>query len=217
MSQIPLVNPRAPTTNKFGVQLPQFGNSGGGILMPKLKYRFRVLVFDFGDGQNALDITRNVVTAGRPQIQYNNTPLHSYNNITYIAQKPEWQPIEIVIRDDIANLASSAVSAQLQNQMNHYTQSSAAAASNYKFEIALQTLDGTMNDGVNVLEEWYLEGCYLESVQYDSMDYASSDAVQITMSVRYDNATQGNESSEGLNLASTIAAATATIISAVTS
>jgi hypothetical protein len=193
------------------VPLPGFGNSGGGILMPKLKYRFRVLVFDFGDGLGALDLTRQVITAGRPQIQYNNTPLHSYNNIAYVAQKPEWQPIEVVVRDDISNLVTSAISAQNQAQMNHYTQSSARAASNYKFEMALQTLDGSMNEGINVLEEWYIEGCYLETIQYDSMDYSSSDPVQITMSIRYDNATQGNEASEGNNLAGTISSALATV------
>jgi hypothetical protein len=43
------------------------------------------------------------------------------------------------------------------------------------------------------LESWYLEGCYLESVAYDSMDYGSSDAVMMTLSIRYDNATQGDE------------------------
>lgn len=217
MSQVPIVNPRSPTTNKFGVPLPGFGNSGGGILMPKLKYRFRVLVFDFGDGTGSLDLTRQVVTAGRPQIQYNNTPLHSYNNISYIAQKPEWQPIEIVVRDDISNLVTSAISAQNQAQMNHYTQSSARAASNYKFEMALQTLDGSMNEGINILEEWYLEGCYLEQIQYDQMDYTSSDSVQITMTIRYDNATQGNEASAALDTGGTLASAIGTIASGIIS
>ena len=58
----------------------------------------------------------------------------------------------------------------------------------------IQTLDGTVN-GTNdsVLESWFLEGCYLEQVAYDSLDYGSSDAVMITLTVRYDNATQGDE------------------------
>jgi len=59
----------------------------------------------------------------------------------------------------------------------------------------IDTLDGTVN-GTNdsVLESWFLEGCYLEQVAYDNMDYSSSEAVMLTLTVRYDNATQGDES-----------------------
>jgi len=33
----------------------------------------------------------------------------------------------------------------------------------------------------------------VKQVQYDSMDYSSSDPVMITLTVRFDNATQGSE------------------------
>lgn len=193
-TQVPPVNSNLPTVNRFGVPMPN--GPGIGILMPKLKHRFRLRTYGFGvigDTQNTF--TQQVVTAGRPNIQFNNTPLHSYNNITYIAQKPEWQTIEITLRDDITNLITSMVSAQVQKQMNHYTQSAAAAGVNYKFSMNIDTLDGTVN-GTNdsVLESWFLEGCYLEQVAYDSLDYGSSEAVMITLTVRYDNATQGDES-----------------------
>jgi len=184
--------PGYSTVNSFGVPIL---NTGIGILMPKLKHRFRIIAFGFGTNFNNTNIfTQQVVTAGRPNIQFNNTELHSYNNITYIAQKPQWQTIEITLRDDITNLVTSLVSAQVQSQMNHYTQSAAPAGINYKFSMLIQTLDGTVN-GTNgsVLESWYLEGCYLEQVAYDSLDYASSDAVALTLTVRYDNATQGDE------------------------
>lgn len=190
---VPPLNINAPTVNRFGVPMPN--ETGIGILMPKLKHRFRLLTYGFGViGVTQNTFTQQVVTAGRPNIQFNNTPLHSYNNITYIAQKPEWQTIEITLRDDITNLITSMVSAQVQKQMNHYTQSAAAAGVNYKFSMNIQTLDGTVN-GTNdsVLESWFLEGCYLEQVAYDSLDYGSSDAVMITLTVRYDNATQGDE------------------------
>ena len=191
---VPPLNLNAPTVNRFGVPMPN--GTGIGILMPKLKHRFRLLTYGFGViGETQNTFTQQVVTAGRPNIQFNNTPLHSYNNITYIAQKPEWQTIEITLRDDITNLITSMVSARVQKQMNHYTQSAAAAGVNYKFSMNIDTLDGTVN-GTNdsVLESWFLEGCYLEQVAYDSLDYGSSDAVMITLTVRYDNATQGDES-----------------------
>lgn len=192
MSIIPARNNITDTLSRFGVPSDTAGIQGT-ILMPKLKHRFRVEVNNFGNQIDIIDFTRQVVTAGRPQIQHNNTPLHSYNNIAYYANKPEWQAIEITLRDDIINSVSGAVSAQLQKQMNHFTQSAARAHMDYKFVMRLQTLDGSMSYPINVTEEWILEGCFLDQVQYDQMDYASSDPVMITLTIRYDNATQGNE------------------------
>jgi hypothetical protein len=193
MSIIPPRNFQPSTLNRFGVSSSSTGETGG-ILMPKLKHRFRVQLNYFGSiGITSVDFTKQVVTAGRPQIQHNSTPLHSYNNIAYYANKPEWQAIELTLRDDITNSVSSLVSAQLQRQMNHFTQSAAAAHQNYKFELLMQTLNGSMSYPTNVIEEWKVEGCFLEQVQYDQMDYASSDPVMITLTIRYDNATQGNE------------------------
>jgi hypothetical protein len=192
MAIIPSRNFNPGTLTRFGVPAGA-GVNNGTILMPKLKHRFRVAVTNFGDFPRTIDFTRQVATAGRPQIQHNNTPLHSYNNVVYLAQKPEWQTIEIALRDDINNSVSALVSAQLQKQMNHYTQSAARSHMNYKFTTYMQTLDGSMSYPSNVLEEWMLEGCYLEQVQYDQMDYSSSDPVMITLTVRYDNATQGSE------------------------
>jgi len=176
------------TLNKFGVPLVP-GTSGIGILMPKLKYRFRVTMQNFGTSLPALSLTRQVESCGRPTIQHNSTALHSYNNIVYIPQKPEWQTIEIKVRDDITNSVSYLVGAQLQKQMNHFDQTSAAAGINFKFTTSIEVLDG---GNVGTLENWYLEGCYLETVAYDSQDYTSSEPVSITLTLRYDNATQDN-------------------------
>lgn len=192
MAIIPPRNLIPGTLTRFGVPSDPTGVQGT-ILMPKLKHRFRVEVSNFGDSIAVIDFTRNVATAGRPQLQHNNTPLHSYNNIAYYANKPEWQSIEIALRDDIKNSVSALVSGQLQKQMNHYTQSAARSHMDYKFTMRMQTLDGSMSYPTNVIEEWLLEGCFLEQVQYDQMDYSSSDPVMITMTVRYDNATQGSE------------------------
>jgi hypothetical protein len=65
-----------PTLNKFGVPLVP-GQSGIGVLMPKLKYRFRVSMYNFGPTGSALQLTQQVVTAGRPNIQHNRTALSS--------------------------------------------------------------------------------------------------------------------------------------------
>jgi hypothetical protein len=182
--------------DKFGVPVLGAFKGGGGILMPKLKHRFRVIVYNFGKITSVVNITKQTVSVGRPSINYNETALHSYNNVIWIAQKPEWQTLELVVRDDIGNLATSDVSQQVQNQMNHYTQDQAPSAKDYKFQMEIQTLDGTMGAS-NIIESWYLEGCYLTQVAYDSLEYSSSDAMQITMTIRYDNALQGNEGGLG--------------------
>lgn len=175
-----------PTLSKFGVPIVP-GASGTGILMPKLKYRFRVSMQSFGPSGAAIELTRQVATAGRPSIQHNSTPIHSYNNVMYLPQKPEWQTLEITVRDDVNSSVSTLVAYQLQKQMNHFDQTSFLAGINYKFTTFIQTLDGS-NDGV--LENWYLEGCYLETVAYDQFDYSNSESMMITLTIRYDNATQ---------------------------
>jgi hypothetical protein len=176
----------SPTLSKFGVPLLP-GQSGIGILMPKLKYRFRVSMQNFGPTGSALELTQQVITAARPNIQHNRTAIHSYNNVMYIPNKPEWQSLEIVVRDDVTSGVSSLVAAQLQKQMNHFDQTSGFSGINYKFVTQIETLDG---GNVGTLENWYLEGCFLETVAYDTFDYASSDAMQITLTISYDNATQ---------------------------
>lgn len=177
-----------PTLSKFGVPLVP-GTSGVGILMPKLKYRFRVSMQNFGPAGAALALTRQVESCGRPTLTQDSVALHSYNNIMYIPQKPVWNNIEVKVRDDVNNSVGSLVGAQIQKQMNHFDQTSATSGINFKFTTIIEVLDG---GNVGVLENWYLEGCYLESVNYDSHDYTSSDPVAITLTVRYDNATQDN-------------------------
>ena len=178
-----------PTLQSFGVPI-QLGTTGRGILMPKLKYRFRVSMQGFGPPNAAIALTTQVATCGRPSIQHNSTPIHSYNNVMYVAQKPEWQSIEITVRDDVTNSVSYLTSYQLQKQMNHFTQTSFLAGINYKFATQIETLDGSDS---GVLENWYLEGCYLETVAYDSFDYSNSESMMITLTVRYDNATQDQD------------------------
>lgn len=176
------------TLNKFGVPLYP-GTNGIGILMPKLKYRFRVSMQNFGSSLPALNLTRQVESCGRPTIKHESTEIHSYNNIMYIPKKASWETIEIKVRDDVSNTVARLVGAQLQKQMNHFDQTSALSGINFKFTTIIEVLDG---GNTGVLEHWYLEGCYLETVAYDAHDYSSSDPVSITLTVRYDNATQDN-------------------------
>ena len=174
-----------PTKNRFGVPI---NGTPSGVLMPKLKYHFRVsLMESFGGEVDTVVFTQNVQSVVRPKITYEEQTLDSYNSRVYVQGKHTWEPITVTLRDDITNGVSKVVGAQVQRQLNHFQQTTAAAAADYKFGMQIEVLDGTQNTQAS--EVWYLEGCFLTNVDYSESDYSASDPVQITMTVRYDNAT----------------------------
>lgn len=170
--------------SKFGVPLD---GSNLGILHPKQKYRFRVVWQNFGENNGLREMTANVVSATRPKVSFGVVELHAYNSVGLIQGKRQpFEAVEVVLRDDITNSVISSVGAQLQKQMNHFEQTSAVAGINYKFSMEIHSLDGTTNDQ---LESWVLDGCFLESVGYPDGSYDSGDANLVTLSIRFDNAT----------------------------
>ena len=174
------------TLQNFGVPLGG-GTGRGGLLHPKTKQKFRVRVFRFGPVNGGLELTQQVVSVARPNMSMPAQQIHSYNSIGYYGGKAEWAAIDLTVRDDITNAVSRLVGHQVQKQMNFFQQTTAAAGSNYKFEMFIETLNGGNDE---VIEQWVLEGCFLESVNYEQFDYSSADAMTIQMSIRYDNATQ---------------------------
>jgi hypothetical protein len=168
---------------KFGIPLD--GNKLG-ILHPKQKYRFRVVWQNFGENNGLREMTANVVTCTRPKLTYPDIELHSYNSVAWIQGKHTWDMIEITLRDDITNAVISSVGAQVQKQMNHFEQTSAVAGINYKFSMEIHSLDGTNNDQ---LESWVLDGCFINAAAYGDGDYASGDPNIVTLTIRFDNAT----------------------------
>jgi hypothetical protein len=173
------------TLSKFGV--PIDGSTGrGGILQPKLKYRFRVRFTGFGSvGQSPLQLTQQVMNITRPKVSHEEVPIHSYNSVAYMQGKHTWEAINITLRDDINNNISKLVGGQVQKQMNHFEQTSAVSGARYKFGTKIEILDGTSD---TELEQWDLEGCFLQNVDYSDGDYAVSEPVQVILTVKYDNA-----------------------------
>ncbi len=175
------------TIQNFGV--PAGDGARARMLQPKVSYKFRVRVMGFGPISTPLDLTAQVQSVGRPQLQTEAVAVHSYNSIAYFGGKPVWQAIELTVRDDVTNAVSRLVGHQQQKQMNHFQQTSPLAGSNYKFDMKIETMDGG-NDGV--IETWNLENCFLENVNYGEFNYANSEVMNIQMSIRYDNATQAD-------------------------
>lgn len=168
--------------NQFGVPTAQ----GRSVVMPKLQYRFRVQLLDFGKAAESLDVTQNVISVTRPNLTHDEITLDAYNSRTYLAGKHTWEAITLTLRDDMNNRVNLAVAKQIERQMNHGRQSAAATGFDYKFGALIEQLDGS--DTPNVIETWSLAGCFIQSVNYGENNYATSDVMTITLQIRYDNA-----------------------------
>ena len=175
---------------RMGVAL---GSGNQGLLMPKLKYRFRATFDGFGVSKdNAIvELTKQVVDIKRPSVNFNPITLDVYNSKVYLQGKPEWQETTINLRDDAGGNVSRLVGEQIQKQFDFAEQSSAASGIDYKFLLRYEVLDG--GNGQNtptVLETWEMYGCMISQVDYGDMNYGTNDAVQIALTLRFDNAVQ---------------------------
>ena len=162
-----------------------------GLLMPKLKYRFRVMFENFGVSTPRTELTKQVVSFARPNLTFDNIEIPIYNSKLNLAGKHTWAPTSCEIRDDASGAVSKLVGEQLQKQMDFLEMSSASSGIDYKFTTKVEILDG--GNGANtpvVLETWELYGCYLAGADYGALNYSENAPVTITMSIVYDNANQ---------------------------
>ena len=162
-----------------------------GLLMPKLKYRFRVSFQNFGVSSPVTELTKQVVDFQRPNVTFDNIDLPIYNSTIKLAGKYSWQDITCNIRDDAAGNVTQLVGEQLQKQLDFAEMSSASSGIDYKFTTVFEVLDG--GNGANVpvaLETWEIYGCYLQGVNYGDMNYGENAAMQIALTIRFDNALQ---------------------------
>ena len=180
------------TLSKITVPLASDSSSSTqGLLMPKLQYRFRVSLENFGVSTPTTELTKQVVDVTRPNVSFEQITVDVYNSRVYLAGKHTWEPITLNLREDVSNNVQKLVGEQLQKQFDFFEQSSAASGSDYKFVTRIEILDGGNGaNTVNVLDTFELYGCYLESANYNQLAYATSDVVSVALSIRYDNAVQ---------------------------
>ena len=162
------------------------------LLMPKLQYRFRVNLQNFGDDTTVERIlTTQVIDVTRPTVSFEPITMDVYNSKVNIAGKHTWEPITLTLRDDASRNVQNGVGQQLMKQFDFWEQASAAAANTYKFETNIEILDGgNGNLQPTVIESYRLVGCFVENANYNQLSYATNDAVTVTLSIRYDNAIQ---------------------------
>ena len=180
------------TLSKFTVPLANDQSSASqGLLMPKLQYRFRVILENFGVSTPRSELTKQVIDVTRPNLTFDDVTLDVYNSRVYLAGKHTWEAITLNLRDDVNNSVSKLVGEQVQKQFDFFEQASAASGIDYKFTTRIEMLDGGNGASApGVLETWELYGSYVNSVNYNTLAYATSDPVTITLSIRYDNAVQ---------------------------
>ena len=180
------------TLSKITVPLDSSASSSNqGLLMPKLQYRFRVSLENFGVSTPTTELTKQVVDVTRPNVSFEDIQVDVYNSRVFLAGKHTWEPITLNLREDVSNNVQKLVGEQLQKQFDFFEQSSAASGSDYKFVTRIEVLDGGKGiNTANVLETFELYGCYLQSANYNTLAYATNDPVTVALAIRYDNAIQ---------------------------
>ncbi len=165
--------------------------SSQGLLMPKLKYRFRVSFQNFGIDADVVELTKQVISCARPNPTFEEITIPVYNSTVKLAGKASWADITCMVRDDASGAISRLVGQQLQKQMDFLEMASAASGIDYKFLTKIEVLDGG-NGAVQpeVLETWELYGCYLKGANYGDLNYGTNEAATIDLSIAYDNANQ---------------------------
>ena len=183
-----------PTASLTNFTVPLSTNQSAstqGLLMPKLKFRFRVTFINFGITQPTTELTKQVMDFKRPSLTQQAMEIPIYNSRIYFAGKPEWQEVTCTLRDDASGAVTKRIGEQIQKQFDFYEQSSAASGIDYKFQTIFEVLDG--GNGTNTpvaLETWELDGCFLSQTDYQNDDYSSNDPMTIQLTIRYDNAIQ---------------------------
>jgi hypothetical protein len=180
------------TLNRFTVPLASDSSaSAQGMLMPKLKYRFRIMFENFGVSTPTTELTKQVQTAVRPTATFAPQKIETYNSVINYAGKVTWGTMSVILRDDATGVVSKMVGEQMQKQFDFYEQASAASGTDYKFTMKIEMLDG--GNGIwtpAVLETWECYGCFITVANYQNLSYSEATAQTIDLTIQPDNCIQ---------------------------
>ena len=142
---------------------------------PKLQNRFIMQI----DGIPAYTIK----TMARPQITFEEVPLHHMNTVRYVKGKGEWQELAVTLYDPVVPSAAQAIMEWVR--LSHESVTGRDGYSDfYKKDVTINVL-GPVGDKV---EEWTLKGTWCKDAQFGDMDNSANDPVEITLALRYDYA-----------------------------
>jgi len=168
------INPAGPGTNQ-------------GMLMPKLKYRFRVTLLGFGT-QASTELTKQVIDVTRPKVSFEEIEVPVYNSKIYLSGKYTFETLTLNVRDDASGNVTKLVGQQIQKQFDFMEQASARSGIDYKFTTRVEVLDGGNGAlGPQVLETFECFGCFLQNTDYGDLNYGTNEVATIAMTIRFDN------------------------------
>lgn len=140
---------------------------------PKKKHRFIMAI----DGVDAFTLK----TAQRPSVTFDETVIDYINVKRYVAGKATWQPITLTLHDPIVPSAAQKVMEWMRLCFENQT-GRMGYESFYKKTIALKLLDPV---GA-VVEHFEIEGAWVQEINFGDLDYSTSDAVEISVTLRFD-------------------------------
>lgn len=169
-----------------------------GILHPKQSHKYIVTFQGIGGVADSQALTRQCISVTKPSVSFNEIELNRYNTKAFIAGKYNWEPIDLIVEDDITNGAAIVIQQQIEKQIS-LTSGAAmplglnAAVSGGAYKFTTQLLI-TQGDGANtgeptVIERWTLQGCWLVNVGWGDLSWEGDDATQIALNMRFDHAT----------------------------
>jgi hypothetical protein len=172
------------------------------LLMPKLKYRFRVTLLGFGVS-SATELTKQVVDVSRPKVGFEEMTLDVYNSKVFLAGKYTFETLTLNLRDDASGEVQKLVGQQIQKQFDFVEQASARSGIDYKFTTKIEVLDGGNGNnaaGVNVLETSNMYGCFLTNADYGDANYATNEDMRVALTIRFDNMVQWGAGEQGVGV-----------------
>ena len=177
------------------------------LLMPKLKYRFRVTLLGFGVAA-ATELTKQVKDVTRPKVNFEEMTLDVYNSKVYLAGKPNFETVTLTLRDDASGEVQKLVGQQIQKQFDFLEQASARSGIDYKFTTRIEILDGgNANLAPGVLETINLYGCFVQNADYGELAYGTNEEATVALTIRFDNMEQWGAEKTATSLEGGIGAA----------
>jgi hypothetical protein len=176
--------------NNIGIPTTNAAGSTQVLLMPKLKYRFRVTLLGFGVAA-ATELTKQVQDVTRPKVSFEEMVLDVYNSKVKLAGKYTLENITLTLRDDASGQVQKLVGQQIQKQYDFMEQASARSGIDYKFTTRIEVLDGGNGALVpTTLDTFELYGCYVQNADYGDAAYATNEHMTVALTIAYDNLSQ---------------------------
>ena len=176
--------------NNIGIPTTNAAGSTQVLLMPKLKYRFRVTLLGFGVAA-ATELTKQVQDVTRPKVSFEEMTLDVYNSKVKLAGKYTLENVTLTLRDDASGQVQKLVGQQIQKQYDFMEQASARSGIDYKFTTRIEVLDGGNGALVpSTLETFELYGCFIQNADYGDANYSTNEHMTVALTLAYDNLSQ---------------------------